>query len=58
MEGVISAFQVQKRSPNDPDVIVNISGVSEDKIYQAKNIFETIHGVSSSIPQIGKSIMD
>ena len=57
MEGVVSAFQVQKRSPNDPDVIVNISGVTEDKIYQAKTAFETIHGVTSSAPQIGKSLM-
>jgi hypothetical protein len=51
------AYRVQKESQNEPDVIVNITGVNEQQITQVENSLKKIHGVSSVTHQSGSSLL-
>jgi uncharacterized protein (UPF0261 family) len=57
MQGVTMAYRVQKESQNEPDVIVNITGVNEQQITQVENSLKKIHGVSSVTHQSGSSLL-
>jgi hypothetical protein len=56
MKGVTFAFQVDKKSKQEPDLIVNVSG-NKFEIEQAGNAIRQIHGVSSVKHEVGTSLL-
>jgi hypothetical protein len=56
MKGVTFAFQVDKKSKHEPDVIVNVSG-NKFEIDQAGSIIGKIHGVSEVKSEVGTSLL-
>ena len=56
MKGVTFAFQVDKKSKQEPDIIVNVSG-NKFEIEQAGNVIQQIHGVSSVKREVGTSLL-
>ena len=56
MEGVTFVFRVEKKSKEDPDVIVDVSG-SKDQIHQVETSIRKISGVRSVNHEIGTSLL-
>ena len=56
MEGVTFVFRVEKKSKEDPDVIIDVSG-SKDQIQQVESSIRKIDGVRSVIHEIGSSLL-
>ncbi|MFZ0326066.1 MAG: hypothetical protein WBP64_16855 [Nitrososphaeraceae archaeon] len=57
IEGVVYAFMVEKKTDNDPDVIIKLTGVNEQQIVSARNIISGIKGVVQVTPELGQSLM-
>lgn len=58
IEWVTNAFMVDKKSENDPDVIVNVSGITEYKIQDMiRNFIKPIRGVNNVTYESGKSLL-
>jgi hypothetical protein len=56
MEGVTFVFRVEKKSQEDPDVIVDVSG-SKDQIQQVETSIRKMSGVRSVNHEIGTSLL-
>jgi hypothetical protein len=56
MEGVTFVFRVEKKSKEDPDVIVDVSG-SKNQIHQVETSIMKISGVRSVNHEIGTSLL-
>jgi hypothetical protein len=56
MEGVTFVFRVEKKSQEDPDIIVDVSG-SKDQIQQVERSIRNINGVRSVNHEIGNSLL-
>jgi hypothetical protein len=56
MEAVTFVFRVEKKSKEDPDVIIDVSG-SKDQIQQVENNIKKIDGVRSVNHEIGNSLL-
>ena len=56
MEAVTFVFRVEKKSKEDPDVIIDVSG-SNDQIRQVENKIRKIDGVRSVNHEIGSSLL-
>jgi hypothetical protein len=56
MEAVTVVFRVEKKSKEDPDVIIDVSG-SKDQIQQVENNIKKIDGVRSVNHEIGNSLL-
>jgi hypothetical protein len=56
MEAVTFVFRVEKKSKEDPDVIIDVSG-SKDQIQQVESSIKEIDGVRSVIHEIGSSLL-
>ena len=56
MEGVTFVFRVEKKSKEDPDVIIDVSG-SKDQIQQVESSIRKIDGVRSVNHEIGSSLL-
>ena len=56
MEAVIFVFRVEKKSKEDPDVIIDVSG-SKDQIQQVESSIRKIDGVRSVNHEIGSSLL-
>lgn len=56
MEGVTFVFRVEKKSQEDPDVIVDVSG-SKDQIQQVETSIRKMIGVRSVNHEIGTSLL-
>ena len=56
MEAVTFVFRVQKKSKEDPDVIIDVSG-SKDQIQQVESKIRKIDGVRSVNHEIGSSLL-
>jgi len=56
MEAVTFVFRVEKKSKEDPDVIVDVSG-SKDQIHQVETSIRKISGVRSVNHEIGTSLL-
>lgn len=56
MEAVTFVFRVQKKSKEDPDVIIDVSG-SKDQIHQVESKIRKIDGVRSVNHEIGSSLL-
>jgi hypothetical protein len=56
MEAVTFVFRVDKKSQDDPDVIIDVSG-SKDQIQQVENTIRRIGGVHSVNHEIGSSLL-
>ena len=56
MEAVTFVFRVEKKSKEDPDVIIDVSG-SKDQIEQVESSIRKIGGVSSVSHEIGSSLL-
>ena len=56
MEGVTFVFRVEKKSQEDPDVIVDVSG-SKDQIQEVETSIRKISGVRSVDHEIGNSLL-
>jgi hypothetical protein len=54
--GVTLAYKTEKH-PNGPNVIINMSGVDEDKIREVEKLIKDIHGVGSVTVQSGRSLL-
>jgi hypothetical protein len=56
MEAVTFTFRVEKKSKEDPDVIIDVSG-SKDQIQQVESSIRKISGVRSVNHEIGSSLL-
>jgi hypothetical protein len=56
MEAVTFVFRVEKKSKEDPDVIIDVSG-SKDQIEQVESSIRKIGGVRSVNHEIGSSLL-
>ena len=56
MEAVTFVFRVEKKSQEDPDVIIDVSG-SKDQIQQVESSIRKIGGVRSVNHEIGSSLL-
>jgi hypothetical protein len=56
MEAVTFVFRVEKKSKEDPDVIIDVSG-SKDQIQQVESKIRKIDGVRSVTHEIGSSLL-
>ena len=56
MEAVTFVFRVEKKSQEDPDVIVDVSG-SKDQIQEVETSIRKISGVRSVDHEIGNSLL-
>jgi hypothetical protein len=56
MEAVTFVFRVEKKSKEDPDVIIDVSG-SKDQIEQVESSIRKIGGVRSVSHEIGSSLL-
>ena len=56
MEAVTFVFRVEKKSKEDPDVIIDVNG-SNDQIRQVENKIRKIDGVRSVNHEIGSSLL-
>ncbi len=56
MEAVTFVFRVEKKSKEDPDVIIDVSG-SKDQIKQLESSIRKIDGVHSVYHEIGSSLL-
>jgi hypothetical protein len=56
MEAVTFVFRVEKKSQEDPDVIIDVSG-SKDQIQQVESSIRKIGGVRSVDHEIGSSLL-
>jgi hypothetical protein len=56
MEAVTFVFRVEKKSKEDPDVIIDVSG-SKDQIQQVESSIRKIDGVRSVNHEIGSSLL-
>jgi hypothetical protein len=56
MEAVTFVFRVEKKSKEDPDVIIDVSG-SKDQIQQVESKIRKIDGVRSVNHEIGSSLL-
>lgn len=56
MEAVTFVFRVEKKSQEDPDVIIDVSG-SKYQIQQVENSIRKIGGVRSVNHEIGSSLL-
>jgi len=56
MEAVTFVFRVEKKSKEDPDVIIDVSG-SKDQIQQVESSIRKIDGVRSVNHEIGNSLL-
>jgi hypothetical protein len=56
MPGVTLVYRTDKR-PNGPNVIVNMSGVSEERIREVKEYIWKIDGVNSVTIHSGRSLL-
>lgn len=56
MEAVTFVFRVEKKSLEDPDVIIDVSG-SKDQIQQVESSIRKIGGVHSVNHEIGSSLL-
>jgi hypothetical protein len=56
MEAVTFVFRVKKKSKEDPDVIIDVSG-SKDQIQQVESSIRKIGGVRSVNHEIGSSLL-
>jgi hypothetical protein len=56
MEAVTFAFRVEKKSQEDPDVIIDVSG-SKDQIQQVESSIRKIDGVRSVNHEVGSSLL-
>ena len=56
MEGFTFVFRVEKKSQEDPDVIVDVSG-SKDQIQQVETSIRKMSGVRSVNHEIGTSLL-
>jgi hypothetical protein len=56
MEAVTFVFRVEKKSQDDPDVIIDVNG-SEDQIQQVESSIRKIGGVRSVNHEIGSSLL-
>lgn len=54
--GVTLAYKTEKQ-PDGPNVIINMSGVDEEKIREVEKPIKTIHGVDSVTVQSGRSLL-
>jgi hypothetical protein len=58
VEGVTNAFRVERKSPNDADVIVNINGRTRDQILHIKyTIISLIEGIKPIDFKIGRPMI-
>ena len=56
MEAVTFVFRVEKKSKEDPDVIIDVSG-SKDQIEQVESSIRKMDGVRSVNHEIGSSLL-
>jgi hypothetical protein len=56
MEAVTFVFRVEKKSKEDPDVIIDVSG-NKDQIQQVERNIRKIDGVRSVNHEIGSSLL-
>ncbi len=56
IEAVTFVFRVEKKSQEDPDVIIDVSG-SKEQIQQVESSIRKISGVSSVNHEIGSSLL-
>ena len=56
METVTFVFRVEKKSQEDPDIIIDVSG-SKDQIQQVESSIRKIGGVRSVNHEIGSSLL-
>jgi hypothetical protein len=56
MEAVTFVFRVEKKTQEDPDVIIDVSG-SKDQIQQVENSIRKIGGVRSVSHEIESSLL-
>ena len=56
MEAVTFVFRVEKKSKEDPDVIIDVSG-SKDQIQDVESSIRKIDGVRSVNHEIGSSLL-
>jgi hypothetical protein len=56
MEAVTFVFRVEKKSKEDPDVIIDVNG-SKDQIQQVESSIRKIDGVRSVNHEIGTSLL-
>ena len=56
MEAVTFVFRVEKKSREDPDVIIDVSG-TKDQIQQVESNIRKIGGVHSINHEIGSSLL-
>ena len=56
MEAVTFVFRVEKKSQEDPDIIIDVSG-SKDQIQQVESSIRKIGGVRSVNHEIGSSLL-
>ena len=56
MEAVTFVFRVEKKSQEDPDIIIDVSG-SKDQIQQVESSIRKIGGVHSVNHEIGSSLL-
>ena len=56
MEAVTFVFRVEKKSQEDPDVIIDVSG-SKEQIQQVESSIRKISGVRSVNHEIGSSLL-
>jgi|SRR5215831_5415859 len=56
MEAVTFVFRVEKKTKEDPDVIIDVNG-SKDQIEQVENTIRKIVGVRSVNHEIGSSLL-
>ena len=48
---------IEKKTENDPDVIIKLTGVNERQIESARNIISGISGVVQVTSELGQSLM-
>ena len=56
MEAVTFVFRVEKKSKEDPDVIIDVSG-TKDQIQRVESSIKKIDGVRSIKHEIGNSLL-
>jgi hypothetical protein len=56
MEAVTFVFRVEKKSQEDPDVIIDVSG-SKDQIQHVESSIRKIDGVRSVNNEVGSSLL-